>query len=108
MTALYFCIPPDENLLSYWDLVDNRLFSIRNCRNIDGVEMPLALFSPPIDFGALSRALARGMDLSAFLAGLGAPLPAYRFQGLAAKAVELTGHASLLGNSLLQVCEEAW
>jgi hypothetical protein len=104
LKSLYFCIPPDENLLGYWDLVDDRLFKIRNCQNIDGVQASLALFSPPIDPGALARALAGGMDISAFLAGLNAPLPNYRFQVMASKAVELASRASALGNALLQVC----
>ena len=59
-TSLYFCVPPDTYLLSYWALVDDRLNKIRTCRNIDGIEAHLSLFSPPIDFGALSRALAGG------------------------------------------------
>lgn len=102
-TSLYFCIPPDDNLLSYWDLVADRLTKIRTCRNIDGVVASLALFSPPIDFGALSRALAGGLDASAFLNGLGAGLPNYRFQVLVSKAGELASYASSFGNALLQV-----
>lgn len=105
-TALYFCVPPDASLLSYWDLVDNRLTKIRTCRNIDGVEAPLSLFSPPIDFGALSRALAGGQDLQSFLAAINAPLPAYKFRPIIAKAIELAGYASSLGNSLLQALEK--
>lgn len=102
-TSLYFCIPPDDSLLSYRNLVDDRLTKIRTCRNIDGVEASLSLFSPPIDFGALSRALAGGLDISSFLGGLSAPLPNYRFQVLVAKATELASYASTLGNALLQV-----
>jgi hypothetical protein len=106
VSSLYFCIPPNENLLQYWDLVADRLFKIRHCQNIDGVESILALFSPPIDPGALVRAVAGGLDISSFLAGLGAPLPNYRFNVMTRKATELVQEVSALGNSLLQALEK--
>src|SRR6185369_4546416 len=106
VSALYFCIPPNDNMLQVWDLVADRLFKIRNCQNIDGVESILALFSPPIDPGALVRAAAGGLDISAFLAGLSAPLPTYRFNVMSQKATELTQQVSGLGNSLLQALEK--
>ena len=51
--TLYFCIPPNDKLLAYWDQVADRLFKIRHCMNIEGVVRQLALFDPPIDPGAL-------------------------------------------------------
>ena len=53
--SLYFCIPRDEKLLAYWNRVEDRLYKIRHCLDIDGVARPLALFDPPIDPGALVR-----------------------------------------------------
>ncbi|GAA0954667.1 hypothetical protein GCM10009550_38210 [Actinocorallia libanotica] len=106
LTSLYFCIPPNEKLLETWDLVADRLFKIRNCQNIDGVAASLSLFSPPIDPGALVRAAAAGLDVSAFLAGLGAPLPHYRFTTMTAKATELTQHVAALGAGLLSALEK--
>ncbi|NTW39553.1 MAG: hypothetical protein HGA44_06625, partial [Cellulomonadaceae bacterium] len=106
LTSLYFCIPPNEVLLAKWDLVADRLFKIRNCQNIDGVEASLALFSPPIDPGALARATAAGVDVSSFLASLGAPPPHYRFTTVAAKALELAQHVSGLGSALLAALEK--
>ncbi len=105
LTALYFCIPPNSRMLEYWDLVADRLFKIRHCRNIDGTEMPLALFSPPLDPGALARAVVGGLSISSFMAGLGAPLPQYRFDVLVRKAAELTGQVGSLGTELLSVLE---
>ncbi|ASW53869.1 hypothetical protein [Plantactinospora sp. KBS50] len=105
-SALYFCIPPNEEMLRLWDLVGDRLFKIRNCQNIDGVQSLLALFAPPIDPGALVRAAAAGMSVSAFLAGLGAPLPNYRFRVLAQRATELVGYAGELGDRLLAALEK--
>ncbi|HEX6685156.1 MAG TPA: neuraminidase-like domain-containing protein [Candidatus Limnocylindrales bacterium] len=105
-SALYFCIPPNENLLKLWDVIADRLFKIRNCQNIDGVESILALFAPPIDPGALVRAAAAGLDISAFLAGLGAPLPNYRFMVMVGKAGELAAHVADLGSALLAALEK--
>jgi Tc toxin complex TcA C-terminal TcB-binding domain/Neuraminidase-like domain len=106
LTSLYFCIPPNDNLLALWDLVADRLFKIRNCQNIDGIAASLALFAPPIDPGALVRAAAEGLDISAFLAGLSAPTPYYRFTTMAAKATELTQHVASLGTELLAALEK--
>lgn len=106
ISSLYFCVPPNEKMLEYWDVVADRLFKIRNCQNIDGVESILALFSPPIDPGALVRAVAGGLDISAFVAGLGAPLPNYRFSVMSQKATELVQQVSGLGNALLAALEK--
>ena len=92
--------------MQIWDLVADRLFKIRNCQNIDGIAASLALFSPPIDPGALVRAAAAGLDISQFLAELGAPLPYYRFTTMTAKATELTQHVASLGSELLAALEK--
>ncbi|SMX36817.1 neuraminidase-like domain-containing protein [Maliponia aquimaris] len=106
LSSLYFCIPPNENMLKYYDTVEDRLFKIRNSQNIDGVERVLALFAPPIDPGMLVRAAAAGLSLSSILAGMNGPLPAYRFQVMANKATELTQEVRALGNALLAALEK--
>jgi hypothetical protein len=105
-STLYFCLPPNEELLRMWDVIADRLFKIRNCQNFDGVQASLALFSPPIDPGALVRATAKGVDISSYLAGLAAPLPHYRFTTYSQKATELVEHVSTLGIELLSVLEK--
>lgn len=106
LTSLYFCIPPNSKMLEIWELVADRLLKIRHCRNIDGVEASLALFSPPIDPGALVRAVAGGMSISSFVAGLGAPLPHYRFSVLSRKAADLAQQVGAFGAELLTVLEK--
>lgn len=106
LSTLYFCIPQNDKMLEYWDRIADRLFNIRHCRNIDGIERSLALFAPPIDPGALVRAAAAGLDISSILAGLNAPTPVYRFQVLSQKATELVQEIRNLGNSLLQALEK--
>ena len=59
--ALYFCVPRNDKLLSYWDTVADRLFKIRNSLNIQGIFRQLALFEPPIDPAMLARAAAAGL-----------------------------------------------
>ena len=106
LSMLYFCIPPNDKMLEYWDRIADRLFKIRHCQNIDGVERSLALFAPPIDPGMLVRAAAAGLDISAVLAGVNAPLPCYRFTVFAQKANELAMEVRSLGLSLLQALEK--
>ena len=106
LSSLYFCIPPNEKMLEYWEVVADRLFKIRNSQNIDGVERVLALFAPPIDPGMLVRAVAAGIDLSAVLAGMNAPLPPYRFQTMLAKATDFAQEVRQLGNALLAALEK--
>ena len=102
----YFCLPPNEQLLAYWDRVADRLFKIRHCQNIDGVKRQLALFEPPIDPALLVKARAAGLDLSAVLADLDAPLPHYRYRVLVARAIDLCADVRSLGGALLTALEK--
>jgi len=104
--ALYFCTPPNDKLLEYWDIVDDRLFKIRNCMNIEGVVRELPLFEPPIDPALLVRAAAAGLSLSEVLADLNAPLPFYRFSILLQKAMEMAGELRSLAAALLAALEK--
>ncbi|HJQ08282.1 MAG TPA: neuraminidase-like domain-containing protein [Candidatus Saccharimonadales bacterium] len=106
LSTLYFCIPQNEQMLAYWDRIADRLFKIRNCQNIEGIERSLALFAPPIDPAMLVRAAAAGLDLSSIIAGLNAPLPYYRFSVLSQKASDLANEVRSLGGSLLQALEK--
>lgn len=106
LSMLYFCIPQNDKMLEYWDRIADRLFKIRHCQNIDGVERNLALFAPPIDPGMLVRASAAGLDISSILAGINAPTPYYRFNVLSQKGTELAQEVRGLGSSLLQALEK--
>ncbi|MFF5296340.1 Tc toxin subunit A-related protein [Paractinoplanes globisporus] len=104
--SLYFCLPRNDKLLGYWDTVAERLFNIRHCRNIAGVERQLALFAPPIDPMLLIRAAAAGLDLDSALREVNTPVPLTRFVPTAAKATELTGELRSLGSALLSAMEK--
>jgi hypothetical protein len=99
---LYFCVPGNEKLSDYWNTVEDRLFKIRHCMNMEGMERQLPLFEPPIDPALLVRATAAGLDLSTVLNDMQAPLPLYRFNVMVQKALELCGEVRGLGNALLR------
>ena len=103
---LYFCIPQNDRLLAYWDRVEDRLFKIRNCLDIDGVARQLSLFAPPIDPAMLVRAAAAGLDLSTVLGDLNAPLPHYRFQVHLDRARAFAQDVTSLGNALLSALDK--
>jgi hypothetical protein len=66
----------------------------------------LALFEPPIDPGALVKAVAAGLDISSALADLNAPLPLYHFNVLLQKANEVCNDVKALGGALLAALEK--
>ncbi|HTI12835.1 MAG TPA: neuraminidase-like domain-containing protein [Puia sp.] len=95
--GLYFCIPPNEVLLSYWDKVETQLNKIRNCMNIKGQFQPLSPFpNIPGMYGA------DGSGVGDF----GGILPSRRFVVLVQKATELCNEVKGLGTSLLAALEK--
>jgi len=104
--SLYFCIPQNDMLLEYWDKVADRLFKIRHCMNIEGVVRQLALFDPPIDPGALVRAVAAGMDIAGIVNNINQPVSTVRGPLLLQKAQELCSEVKALGGALLAAIEK--
>jgi hypothetical protein len=119
----YFCVPKNEKLLGYWDIVADRLFKIRHCMNLkvsfiahlsgqlsnvnfQGIVRELPLFEPPIDPALLIRAVASGADLSSAISDINAPLPHYRYFYLAGKATELCQELEALGGAILASLEK--
>lgn len=104
--ALYFGIPGNGQLLKYWDTVADRLFKIRHCMNIDGVERKLALFAPPIDPGMLINAAAQGLSLGSILTDIGSQPPLYRFSYMLQRANDFCAEVKALGSTLLSILEK--
>jgi hypothetical protein len=96
----YFGVPTDRKLLALWDLVEDRLFKLRNGMNIDGQQIQLPLFSPPIDPALLAEAAAAGLDLADVAAALSAPPPRRRFRAVHREAVALAETVARLGQAL--------
>lgn len=105
-STLYFCIPDNPQLRALRDTIDDRLFKIRHCEDIDGVFRQLPLFEPPIDPALLVQAAAQGLSLSSVLNDLNSPMPNYRFYYLLQKALELCSEVKALGNAFLSVKEK--
>ena len=105
-SALYFCVPPNPQLLSYWDTVADRLYKIRNCQNIAGQVQQLPLLAPPISPGLLIQAAAAGVDLSSVLSLLLAPPPLYHFPYLYKQAIDFCKEVHALGTMLLAALEK--
>ena len=103
---LYFCIPPNTQMLGYWDTVADRLFKLRHCLNLERLRRDLALFDPPIDPGLLAKAAAQGLDPATAISNLNAPLPNYRFLAHLGIAKEFAGQVAALGGALLQALEK--
>lgn len=102
----FFCIMPNDKLLGYWDTVADRLFKIRHCLNIEGVERSLPPFEPAIDPGLLVRAAAAGVDVASVLNDMNAAVPPYRFNVMLPKATELCNDVKALGGALLSALEK--
>ena len=105
-STLYFCIPDNPKLKELRDTIDNRLFKIRHCQDINGIFRKLPLFEPPIDPALLVQAAAQGLSLSSVLNDLNSPMPNYRFVYLLQKALELCSEVKSLGNAFVTAKEK--
>ncbi|KAF4437660.1 putative PA14 domain protein [Fusarium austroafricanum] len=107
LNTTYFCVPQNPKLLELIDLIDDRLFKIRNGRDINGNEQKLALFEPPMDPGALVAAAARGgLSASLLMADADSPMPNYRFQYLLQRALELCNEIKSIESNFLSAKEK--
>lgn len=104
--TLYFCVPQNDQMLAYWDIVADRLFKIRHCMNIEGTVRQLPLFEPPIDPMLLVEAVAHGIDIGSVLNDLYAPLPRYRFTFMLQQAMAMCVEVRAFGSTLLAVLEK--
>jgi hypothetical protein len=101
-TTLLFCIPPNDQLLAYWGTIEQRLYNIRHCLNMQGVAQPLPLYAPPLSPLALVAAQAAGA--SAFATVSMAPI--YRFETYLQRAIELTNDVRSYGSQILAALEK--
>jgi Tc toxin complex TcA C-terminal TcB-binding domain/Neuraminidase-like domain/Salmonella virulence plasmid 28.1kDa A protein len=101
----YFCVPENGELIAFWDRVDDRLFKIRHCQNIDGVERPLALFAPPIDVRSLLQRRGAAGQIGVTASGAPYPIPNLRFAYLIDQARNAAENAIRLGGALLAALE---
>jgi hypothetical protein len=105
-TSHYFSIPDNPQLTALRDLIDDRLFKIRHCQDINGNQISLPLWDPPINPALLVAAVAEGLSLTSFLNDLSAPIPNYRFFWLLQKAVEVCNELKSMTAQFLALKEK--
>jgi hypothetical protein len=105
-SLVYFDIPANPMLLRLWDVVDDRLFKIRNGLNLAGQRRTLPLFAPPIDPALLVRAAASGVDLSSALTEITQARSNWRFSVWLSRAQAFTAAVKSLGAALLSALEK--
>ncbi|KAA8644127.1 uncharacterized protein ATNIH1004_008325 [Aspergillus tanneri] len=106
--TLYFCIPSNPELVSLRDLIDSRLYNIRNGMDINGNVRTLPLFEPALDPGMVvrSNAAAAGPGTSSLLGGLENPMPRYRFRVLMQHGHDLVNELRDSAQQLLSIKEK--
>ena len=105
-TTHYFCIPDNPTLRGLKATIDDRLFKLRHCQDINGVVRKLALFEPPLDIASLVQAAAEGISISSVLNDLNSSMSNYRFLPLVQKALEMCGELKALGGAYLSAREK--
>jgi hypothetical protein len=106
-TTLYFYIPNNPQFNALRNTIDDRLFKIRNCQDINGITRRLPLFEPPIDPALLVQAAASGVSISSALNDLNTPMPQFRFRGVLQKALELCQELISFSSQLLTMKERS-
>ncbi|NEP22626.1 neuraminidase-like domain-containing protein [Moorena sp. SIO3I6] len=100
----YFCVSENAEFAQYWDRIEDRLYKIRHCQNIQGIERQLALFSPVIDpMQMVSQTASGDSSLTLFTADT---VPHYRFSYLLDRAKGMTNTVIQLGSTLLATLEK--
>jgi len=102
--VLYFCIPSNKKLITYWDKVEDRLFKIRHCMNIEGRTQQLSLVEAPIDPKILIKAKALGVS-SGDIYNYEPPFH-MRTPTLIQKALEIANEVKSLGQNFLSAIEK--
>ncbi len=102
---VYFCVPENRDLMSRWDIVQDRMHKINNSMNIKGVVRELLLFQPPINPLDLVKAASAGNNVQQITTSTHQPSP-YRYSSNIGVANSLCATLIELGNSLLSVLEK--
>lgn len=103
----YFPVPPNPQVAALRDLIDDRLFKVRNSLDINGNFRQLALFEPALDPGMLVKAVSGGTSITSLYASIAdGPMPNYRFALLLQKAFELCAELKAMCDAYLQIKEK--
>lgn len=103
---LAFCFPHNKDLLNYWDRVNDRIYKLNHCLDINGVKKEMAAYAPEIDPMLLARMVAGGLSFDEIIGALNARLPYHRFVYLIEKAKQYTSVVQGFGQSLFSAIEK--
>jgi len=101
-----FCIPPNKDLMAYWDRVEDRLFKIRNCMDITGAKRRPSLYEAERNARDLVRDKAAEVPLDDVINGTTGDVPPYRFSFLIEKAKQYASTVQSFGGALLSALEK--
>jgi len=103
---IYFETIANKNLMQYWDKVEDRLFKLRHCMNIKGVQRSLDLYGSEIDPMSLIEKRFIGSNNLTVRDYTEVAEQPYRFSYIIEKAKGLTSTVMQLGSTLLSVFEK--
>lgn len=102
----YFGVPENTQILQMWDVIEDRLYKLRNSLDINGAPRLTALFEQPLDPAALAKAAAvAGGSSPAGLTRRPSAYP-YRFSYMIEQAKAVTAQLSQLSAGLLSALEK--
>lgn len=96
-------MPANSALTDLHALIDDRLFKIRSCRDIEGNVRSLLLWEPPLDPGAVLRALANGLPLGSIAENVVRTSANFRFKYLIKVAFDICAEVQRLGANILKL-----
>ncbi|KAL8942188.1 MAG: hypothetical protein Q9216_001796 [Gyalolechia sp. 2 TL-2023] len=105
LRTTYFCVPTNPKLIELRSVIDDRLFKIRNCQDINGTSRTLSLFEPVLDPGMITQAISKGVSLTVLLNDTVGPMPNFRLPNLLEKAIEMCNELKSMGAAYLAVRE---
>ncbi|MBK9034113.1 MAG: hypothetical protein IPL61_23075 [Myxococcales bacterium] len=100
-----FCVPVNKALLARWDRVEDRLWKLHHCLDLEGVRRDLALFAPELDPMSRVQATALGLTPDDLVADAARDVPPYRFVYLIERAKGFASSLAGFGGALLGALE---
>nr|WP_232924773.1 toxin [Pseudomonas cichorii] len=101
----HFIVPMNSELTKYWDMVESRLYNLRNNLTLDGKPLSLPLFAAPLDPRALLAAYANGATEGGAGSLLAQETPHYRYAVMFTRASAAVDNLIQFGNTLLSIIE---
>lgn len=103
---LVFCFPNNRDFINYWDRVNDRIYKLNHCLDINGVKKQMPAYAPEIDPMLLARMVGDGLSFDEILGVLNNRLPNHRFIYLIEKAKQYAGIVQSFGQSLFSAIEK--